>query len=187
MTSITAPMAFHAYLPIPRMENSMLEIANLEFYSDASGVKIDRTKFSNHFAVYIKVTDQDASIFRIGSAGTAGNPAATYRRFVEKDIIINPNNLSEKLNRWKSIWVLGIQNGTDGPIDNGFSAKRSLECYKALAIESFLIGQFSKRFRMIDQSIFKSKDPVADRDTFYSDLIKIADTFSDEIRQIVFC
>lgn len=165
----------------------MLEIPNLEFYSDVSGVKINQTTFSNHFAVYIKVTEQDASIFRIGSAGTAGNPAATYRRFVEKDIIINPQNLSEKLNRWKSIWVLGVRNGTKGPINNGFSAKRSLECYKTLAIESLLIGQFSKRFTMIDQSIFKSKAQVADRNTFYNDLIKIADTFSDEIRQIVFC
>lgn len=165
----------------------MLEIPSLELYSDASGVKINQTMFSNHFAVYIKATEQDASIFRIGSAGTAGNPAATYRRFIEKDSIVNPQNLSEKLNRWKSIWVLGVRNGTKGPINNGFSAKRSLECYKTLAIESLLIGQFSKRFRMIDQSIFKSKDPIADREKFNNDLINIADTFSDEIRQILFC
>lgn len=165
----------------------MLESPSLEFYSDASGVEIDQTMFNNHFAVYIKVTEQDAGIFRIGSAGTAGNPTATYRRFIEKDIIKNPQNLSEKLNRWKSIWVISIRNGNFGPIDNGFSSNRSLECYKTLAIEGFLIGQFSRLFRMIDQSIFKNNEPVTDPDNFYNELIRIADTFSEEIRQIVFC
>jgi hypothetical protein len=162
-------------------------MCDLGILSDAGGVDVTRDTFHNQFAVYIKVTNKASDVFRVGSAGTSGNVNVTYNRFIERNATKNPQNLSEELNRWKSIWVLRVGNGEGHSLYNGYTTKRSLECYKALAIEAFLIGQFARKYHFLDQSIFIKRQTPSDADAFARELIDYANGFSKEIAEIIAC